>query len=126
MAVIDIELPLLLFVAALGCAAAVWLLGTWIPSLRGFRYRSTFGILAFALSGLLGFLAVVKLEMSYFGDWFSTRPVSVSLGFAYLGGLLFGLLGCWNGLRIGGRMDRKHTLTMLYSLVESRKKQDAH
>ena len=125
MAVINIELPVLLLILALACASIAWLLGTFTHFASGYRYRIALGIIAFALSGLMGFFSMLKLETSLFGDWLSVHPVVILLGIAYLGYLLFGFLGCWTALRIGGRLDRKHTLSVLYSLVESRKKRDA-
>ncbi len=125
MVIVNVELPLLLFLAALVCAAAAWLLGTFTGFLRGYRYRVTLGIIFFALSGLMGFFSVLKLEMSLIGDWLSERPISVLLGIAYLGYFLFGFLGCWTAVRVAARMDRNHTLSVLYSLVESQKKRDS-
>ena len=124
MAVINVELPMLVLIAALVFAAVAWLLATFTRFLRDYRYRVTFGSIAFAASGLMGFFAMLKLETSLFGDWLEVHPVSILLGIAYVGYLLFGFLGCWTAVRLGGRMDRKHTLSVLYSLVESRRKQD--
>ncbi len=124
MAIINIELPMLLLLAALLCSAAAWLLSTFTGFLREYRYRVTLGTTSFAVSGLMGFFSALKLEMSLLGDWLSVHPVWVLLAIAYFGYVLFGFLGCWTAVRIAARMDRKHTLSMLYSLVEDRKKRD--
>jgi len=40
--------------------------------------------------------------------------------------LLFGFLGCWTVVRLAGRLDRKHTLSVLYNLVKEHKKRDTN
>ena len=124
MAVINIEVPILILVAALALAAVTWAVGTFTSFLREHRYRVAFGLVAFAVSGLMGFFSVLKLELGAFGDWLSAHPLFITLAVAYLGYMLFGFLGCWTAVRIGGRMDRKHTLAILYSLAANRKKPD--
>jgi hypothetical protein len=99
----------------------VWLCGTFTHFLTNYRYRISLGLVAFALSGLMGFFCALKLELSLFGEWFSSHPISILVGTAYLGYLLFGFLGCWTALRIAEGLDRKHTLSVLYSVLESRK-----
>lgn len=125
MAVINFELPILILVLAIVCAFLAWLLGTFTQVLRNHRYRAALGIAAFPLSGLMGFIAMLKLELGLFGEWFAVHPVYVLLGIAYAGYVLFGFLGCWTAVRIAGRLDRAHTLSVLYSILEERKKPDA-
>jgi hypothetical protein len=129
MAVINLELPMLLLLAAMVFAVTAWLLGTFTRWpfthwFSGYRYRIALGSLAFAVSGLMGFFSSLKLEISLFGDWLASHPVSVLLAIAYTGYVLFGFLGCWTAVRIGGRMDSRHTLSVLYSLVQNGKQQD--
>jgi hypothetical protein len=126
MAIIDVELPLLILVAALVCALLAWILGTFTPFLRNYRYRVALGLAIFPLSGMMGFLCTLKLEMSVMSDWLFGHPVSWLLGIAYFGYFLFGFLGCWTAVRLGGSLDRRRTLSDLYSLLEERKKQDAN
>jgi predicted permease len=125
MAVINFELPILILVFAMVCALAAWLLGTFTHVLRNHRYRTTLGIAAFPLSGLMGFVAMLRVELGFFGEWFSAHPIAILVGVAYAGYLLFGFLGCWTAVRIGGRLDRAHTLSVLYSVLENRKKPNA-
>jgi hypothetical protein len=122
MAVINVELPLLILAAALVLAVVAWVLGTFTHFLRGYRYRVSLGVSAFALSGLMGFFCALKLEMGLFGDWFSAHSILILVTIAYVGYVLFGFLGCWTALRIGERLDRKHTLSMLYSILENKKR----
>ncbi|HEY4049021.1 MAG TPA: hypothetical protein VGM27_19340 [Acidobacteriaceae bacterium] len=122
MAVINVELPLLILAAALVLAVVAWFLGTFTHFLRGYRYRVSLGVSAFALSGLMGFFCALKLEMGLFGDWFSAHSILILVTIAYVGYVLFGFLGCWTALRIGERLDRKHTLSMLYSILENKKR----
>ena len=49
MAVVNLELPLLIFIAGLVCALIAWLLATFTHFLREYRYRVTFGLIAFPL-----------------------------------------------------------------------------
>jgi hypothetical protein len=125
MALINVELPFLILAIALVLGLVTWLLGTFTHFLQSYRYRVSFGVAAFALSGLIGFFCVLKLELGLFGDWFSARPISLLVGTAYVGYVLFGFLGCWTALRVGERLDRKHTLSMLYSILENKKRVDA-
>jgi hypothetical protein len=121
MAIINIELPLLILAAACFGSLLAWLLGTFSVFLRDHRYRVSLGLVGFALSGLMGFFCALKLEVGFFGDWFSAHSPSLLIGVAYVGYLLFGFLGCWTALRIGEHLDRKHTLSVLYSIMENKK-----
>src|ERR1700761_2899597 len=112
MAVVNLELPLLLFLVGLAGALIAWLLGTFTHWLRNYRYRVTLGLIVFPLSGLMGFISTLH-ALGMFGDWLATRPMSVVVSIGYLGYALFGFLGCWTAVRIGGRWDRKHTLQVL-------------
>jgi hypothetical protein len=120
MGVVSLELPLLILVIGLACAVAAWLLATFTQFLRGYRYRTTFGLIAFPLSGLMGFISTLN-AISVFGDWLAGKPMSFVLAIGWLGYLGFGFLGCWTAVRLGGRMDRKHTLSVLYNLVKEHK-----
>lgn len=121
MAVIDLELPLLLVAAAVTCALLVWLLGTFTMFLRTRRYRISAGAIFFSLSGLMGFFSALKIEATFFGDWFAAHPGPLFVAIAYCGYGLFGFFGCWTAVRVAGRFDRKHTLAELYSALETRK-----
>jgi hypothetical protein len=125
MAVVNLELPLLIVLAGLVLALAAWLLATFTQWLRGYRYRVTFGLIAFPLGGLMGFISTLNAA-SVFGDWFAGKPMSFVLTLGCLGYLVFGFLSCWTVVRVGGRMDRKHTLAVLYNLVKERKNRDNH
>jgi hypothetical protein len=123
MAVVSLELPLLILVIGIVCALAAWLLATFTHFLRGYRYRVTFGLIAFPLSGLMGFISTLN-AVSMFGDWLAGKPMSFVFTIGCLGYLVFGFLGCWTALRLGGRMDRKHTLSVLYNLVKEHKERE--
>jgi uncharacterized membrane protein len=123
MGVISLELPLLILVTGIACALAAWLLATFTQFLRGYRYRVTFGLIAFPLSGLMGFISTLN-AVSVFGDWLAGKPMSVLLTIGCLGYLIFGFLACWTAVRLGGRMDRKHTLSVLYNLVKEHKERE--
>jgi hypothetical protein len=123
MAVVNLELPLLILVAGIVCALIVWLLATFTQFLRGYRYRVTFGLIAFPLGGLMGFVSSLN-AVSVFGDWLAGKPMSFLLAIGCCGYILFGFLSCWTVLRLAGRMDRKHTLSLLYNLVKENKKRD--
>jgi hypothetical protein len=125
MAIINIEAPVLILLLAFAGAVLLWLLATFTHFLRNYRYRVCLGIFAFALSGLMGFVCTLRLGLMVLGTWFSQHPVSLLLGVAYSGYVLFGFLGCWTAVRIGGRLDSKHTLSLLYTLLEDRKKTNA-
>jgi hypothetical protein len=125
MAVVNLELPLLILIAGLVLALAAWLLATFTQWLRGYRYRVTFGLIAFPLGGLMGFISTLNAA-SVFGDWFAGKPMSFVLTLGCLGYLVFGFLSCWTVVRVAGRMDRKHTLAVLYNLVKERKNPDNH
>ena len=125
MAIIDVELPLLILYTGLVCAVLAWILGTFTPVLRSCRYRAALGIAVFPVSGMMGFFCTIKLEMSVLSGWLAMRPLSWLLGIAYCGYVLCGFLGCWTAVRIAGPLDRRHTLTALYSILEERKKRGA-
>jgi hypothetical protein len=125
MAVVNLELPLLILIAGLVLALAAWLLATFTQWLRGYRYRVTFGLIALPLGGLMGFISTLNAA-SVFGDWFAGKPMSFVLTLGCLGYLVFGFLSCWTVVRVAGRMDRKHTLAVLYNLVKERKNRDNH
>jgi predicted permease len=124
MAIVDIALPLLIVMIALACAVLIWLLGTFTFLLRNCRYRVALGMAAFSVSGLMGFCCTLKMEINVLSDWLAAQPPSWTMGIAYIGYLFFGFLGCWTAVRLGGPLDRRHTLSTLYSLLEDRKKQD--
>lgn len=124
MAIINLELPLLILFVALVCALLAWLLGTFTPWLKSCRYRVALAAAAFPLSGLMGFFCTLKLEASVFPGWLAAHPISWLLAIAWSGYLLFGFLGCWTAVRIGGPLDRRSTLSTLYSILEERKKHD--
>jgi len=121
MAVVSLELPILIFVAGLVCGLIVWLLATFTHFLRDYRYRATFGVITFPLGGLMGFVSTLN-ALSVFGDWMVGKSMSFILGIGVCGYLVFGFLGCWTVVRAAGRMDRKHTLSVLYNLAEGHKR----
>lgn len=123
MAVVNLELPLLILLAGLVCALIAWLLATFTQFLRGYRYRVSLGVIAFPLGGLMGFVSTLN-AVSVFGDWIAGKPMSFVLAIGCFGYVLFGFLGCWTVVRAAGRLDRKHTLSVLYNLVKERKKRD--
>src|ERR1700727_786521 len=120
MAVVNLELPLLILIAGIVCALVAWLLGTFTLWFRGYRYRLGLGLIAFPLGGLMGFISSLNAA-SFFGDWLAGKPMSFVLAIGCLGYVVFGFLGCWTAVRAGGRLDRKHTLSVLYNLVKERK-----
>jgi hypothetical protein len=125
MAVVSLELPLLVLLAGIICALAAWLVATFTQWLRGYRYRATLGLIAFPLGGLMGFISTLN-AVSVFGEWLAGKPLSVVLAIAYFGYVVFGFLGCWTVVRLAGKLDRKHTLSVLYNLVKEHKKRDNH
>jgi len=125
MAVVSLELPLLILVAGLVSALIAWLLATFTQFLRGYRYRVTLGLIAFPLGGLMGFVSTLN-ALSVFADWLAGKPMSFVLALGCCGYILFGFLSCWTLVRVGGRLDRKHTLSVLYNLVKEHKKRDNH
>ena len=125
MAVVNLELPLLILIAGIVCALVAWLLATFTQWFRGYRYRVTLGLIAFPLGGLMGFISTLNAA-SMFGDWLAGKPMSFVLTLAWLGYLVFGFLGCWTVVRLAGRLDRKHTLSVLYNLVKEHKDRDNH
>ena len=120
MAVVNLELPLLILIAGIVCALAAWLLATFTQWFRGYRYRLTLGLIAFPLGCLMGFISTLNAA-SMFGDWLAGKPMSFILTLAWLGYLVFGFLGCWTVVRVAGKLDRKHTLSVLYNLVKEHK-----
>ncbi len=125
MAVVNLELPILILIAGMVLALAAWLLATFTQFLRGYRYRVSLGLIAFPLGGLMGFISTLNAA-SMLGDWLAGKPMSFVLTLAYLGYLVFGFLGCWTVVRLAGRVDRKHTLSVLYNLVKEHKERDQH
>jgi hypothetical protein len=123
MAVVNLEWPLLILLAGLACALIAWLLATFTQFLRGYRYRVSLGLIAFPLGGLMGFVSTLN-AVSVFGDWLAGKPMSFVLAIGCFGYVLFGFLGCWTVVRAAGRLDRKHTLSVLYNLVKEYKKRD--
>ena len=120
MAVVNLELPLLILIAGIVCALVAWLLATFTQWFRGYRYRLALGLIAFPLGGLMGFISTLNAA-SMFGDWLAGKPMSFILTLAWLGYLVFGFLGCWTVVRVAGKLDRKHTLSVLYNLVKEHK-----
>jgi hypothetical protein len=120
MAVVNLELPLLILIAGIVCALVAWLLATFTQWFRGYRYRLALGLIAFPLGGLMGFISTLNAA-SMFGDWLAGKPMSFILTLAWLGYLVFGFLGCWTVVRVAGKVDRKHTLSVLYNLVKEHK-----
>jgi hypothetical protein len=74
---VNAELPLLILIAGFACALIAWLLGTFTHFLRGYRYRAALGLIAFPVSGLMGFFSTLKFSVSVFGEWLSARLPSV-------------------------------------------------
>ena len=120
---VSLELPLLLLVAGLALGLIAWLLGTFTQFLRAQRYRVTLGLIAFVVSGFMGFISTLN-AIGALTDWLVDKPPSVALTFGLLGYVVFGFLGCWTAVRLGGRMDRKHTLSVLYNLVKEQKERE--
>ena len=125
MAVVSLELPLLVLLAGMVLALAAWLLATFTQFLRGYRYRVSLGLIAFPLGGLMGFISTLNAA-SMLGDWLAGKPMSFILTLAWLGYLLFGFIVCWTVLRLAGKLDRKHTLSVLYNLVQEHKDRNNH
>jgi hypothetical protein len=125
MAVVNLELPILILIAGMVLALGAWLLATFTHFLRGYRYRVSLGLIAFPLSGLMGFISTLNAA-SMLGDWLAGKPMSFVLSLAFLGYLVFGFLGCWTVVRLAGRVDRKQTLSVLYNLVKEHKERDQH
>jgi hypothetical protein len=125
MAVVNLELPLLILLAGIVCALVTWLLATFTQWFRGYRYRVSLGLIAFPLGGLMGFLSTLN-AVSMFGDWLAGKPISFILTLAWLGYCIFGFLGCWTVVRVAGKLDRKHTLSVLYNLVKEHKDRNNH
>jgi predicted permease len=120
---VSLELPLLLLVAGLVLGLIAWLLGTFTQFLRPQRYRVTLGLIAFVVSGFMGFISTLN-AISALTDWLADKSPSVALSVGLVGYVLFGFLGCWTAVRLGGRMDRKHTLSVLYNLVKEQKERE--
>jgi hypothetical protein len=117
------DLPFLVLLAGLACALIAWLLATFTQFLRGYRYRVSLGLIAFPLCGLMGLISTMNAA-TIFGDWLAGKPISFLYAIGYGGYAVFGFLGCWTVVRLAGRLDRKHTLSVLYNLVKERKKRD--
>jgi hypothetical protein len=123
MAVVNLELPLLILIAGIVLALAAWLLATFTHFLRGYRYRVSLGLIAFPLGGLMGFISSLNAA-GLLGDWLAGKPMSFLLAIGCLGYVVFGFLGCWTVVRVAGRLDRKHTLSVLYNLVKEQKNRE--
>src|ERR1700743_395701 len=113
MAVVNLELPVLILGAGMLLGLAGLLLAAFTHFLRGYRYRVTFGLIAFPLGGLMGFISSLNAA-NVFGDWLAGKPMSFLLTIGCLGYAVFGFLGCWTVVRMAGRVDRSHTLSVLY------------
>jgi hypothetical protein len=125
MAVVNLELPWLLLLAGIVLGLITWLLATFTSFLRAHRYRVSLGLIAFPLSGLMGFISTLN-AISAFSDWLADKPPSVVLTIGFVGYFVFGFLGCWTAVRVAGRMDRKHTLSVLYNLVKEHKDRESN
>ena len=123
--VADPELPVFILLVGIVCALIAWLLATFTQFLREYRYRVTLGLIVFPLGGLMGFVSTLN-AVSFFGDWLAGKPISFLLAIGCCGYAIFGFLGCWTAVRAGGRLDRKHTLSVLYNLVKEHKNRDTH
>lgn len=123
MAVVNLELPLFLLLGGLAGGLIAWLLATYTQYLRGYRYRVSLGLIAFPLSGLMGFVSTLN-AVSAFGDWFAGKSLSFVLAIGVFGYLLFGFLGGWTVVRLAGRLDRKQTLSVLYNLAREHKQRN--
>jgi hypothetical protein len=124
MAVVNLELHVLLLFAGMVAGLIAWLVGTFTHWLREYRYRVALGLIAFPLSGLMGFVSTLHV-LSMFTEWQIDFPIRYVFTVAYCGYVLFGFLGCWTIVRIAGRWDRKHTLQVLYNLVRERKNSES-
>jgi predicted permease len=120
---VSLELPLLILVAGVVLGVIAWILGTFTQILRGSRYRVSMGLIAFPLSGLMGFVSTIN-AISALSDWLADKSPAFVLGVGFFGYIVFGFLGCWTAVRLGGRMDRKHTLSVLYNLVKEHKEKE--
>jgi hypothetical protein len=125
MAVVNLELPWLILLTGILLGVITWLLATFTQFLRPYRYRVSMGLIAFPLSGLMGFISTLNAA-SAFGDWIADKSPAFILTLGCIGYILFGFLGCWTAVRVGGRMDRKHTLAVLYNLVKEQKDREPH
>ena len=126
MAVVNLELPWLILLAGIVLGVIAWLLATFTHFLRAYRYRVSLGLIALPLSGLMGFISTLNAISAFGGDWLGNKPLSFVLTIGFVGYIIFGFLGCWTAVRVGGRMDRKHTLSVLYNLVKEHKKRDTN
>jgi hypothetical protein len=126
MAVVNLELPWLILLAGIALGVITWLLATFTQFLRAYRYRVSLGLIALPLSGLMGFISTLNAVSAFAGEWLAGKPLSFLLTLGILGYVIFGFLGCWTAVRVGGRIDRKHTLSVLYNLVKEHKKRDTN
>ena len=69
-----------------------------------------------------GTLETVGRTEEIVGDWMAGKSMTLILGIGVCGYLLFGFLGCWTAVRAAERIDRKHTLSVLYNLAEGHKR----
>jgi predicted permease len=121
---VSLELPMLILLAGIVLGAIAWVLGTFTHILRGSRYRVSLGLIAFPLSGLMGFISTLN-AINALTDWLADKTPAFVLSVGLVGYILFGFLGCWTAVRLGGRMDRKHTLSVLYNLVKEQKEKES-
>ena len=121
---VSLEVPILLLLAGLAGALTAWLLGTFTGFLRDHRYRVTLGLIAFTLGGLMGFVSTLNAAAAI-GDWLANKSPSFVQAVGWGGYFFFAFLGCWTVVRVGGRMDRKHTLSVLYNLVKEKKERES-
>ena len=119
------ELPLLLLMIGVVAAVVAWLLATFTQFVRGYRYRVTLGLIAFPLGGLMGMVSTMNAA-TLFGDLLAGKTVLYLIAIGCGGYLLFGFLACWTVVRLAGRWDRKHTLSLLYNLVREHKNRDSN
>ena len=120
---VNVEVPILVLFAGMACALVVWLLATFTTFLRDYRYRVSLALIAFPLCGLMGLISSIHAA-AFLGDWLAGKPPGLLLAIGYGSYVVFGFLGCWTAVRLSGRLDRKHTLSVLYNLVKEHKKRD--
>jgi hypothetical protein len=121
---VSLELPMLILLAGIVLGVLAWVLGTFTQILRGSRYRVSLGLIVFPLSGLMGFISTLN-AINALTDWLADKSPSFVVGVGTFGYVLFGFLGCWTAVRMGSRMDRKHTLSVLYNLVKEQKEKES-
>ncbi len=123
--VLTLELPLLILLAGIACALIAWLLGNLYPFPSRLSLSRHPGPDRFPAQWSDGLLFQLNSRSASLGDWLAGKPMSFLFAIGGFGYLVFGFLGCWTAVRVGGRLDRKHTLSVLYNLVKEHKKRDA-